>query len=129
MYDNQFLENMAFVGNYDTLRLQQELREKESEVERLKAKLKDLGSETDDVCCLVGVMQFLQRAIDSGEIKGVEPILIHDGNDYKLLSTRCRVSTIHAVTDGGKNPIKPLNGQRWYGIDKRDYLDKVIVFE
>lgn len=129
MYDNQFLENMAFMGSYDTLRLQQELMKKESEIKRLKAKLKDQGSETDDVCCLVGVMQFLQRAIDKGEIKGVEPILIHDGNDYKLLSTRCRVSTIREVTDGGTNPIKPLNGQKWYGIDKRACSDKVIVFE
>lgn len=129
MFEQSFLQNIAIMGSVETARLQCKLREKEAEIERLKAKIKDQGSETDDVCCLVGLMQFLQRAIDRGEITGVEPIVIHDGDDYKLLSTRCRVSTISGVTNGGKNPIKPFNGQRHSAIDTKDYLDKVIVLE
>lgn len=129
MFDNQFLQNMAFMGNYDTLRLQHELREKEAEIERLKAKLKDQGSETSDVCCVSGLMDFWNRAIERGELTGLEPILIHDGDDYKLLGTRCRVSTIQSVTNNGKNPIKPFNSQRYSAIDTKDCLDKVIVLE
>ena len=38
MFDNQFLQNMAIIGNCDALRLQHELREKE-DLERKKLKL------------------------------------------------------------------------------------------
>ena len=129
MFEQSFLQNMAIIGSVETARLQHELREKEAEIERLKAKLKDQGSETSDVCCVAGLMDFWNRAIDRGELTGLEPILIHDGDDYKLLGTRCRVSTIQTVTNGGKNPIKPFNGQRYDAIDKKEYLDKVIVLE
>ena len=129
MFDNQFLQNMAFMGNYDTLRLQHELREKEAEIRRLKAKIRERESETSDVCCVAGLMDFWNRAIERGELTGLEPILIHDGDDYKLLGTRCRVSTIQSVTNNGKNPIKPFNSQRYSAIDTKDCLDKVIVLE
>lgn len=129
MFEESFLKNMNIIGSIENARLQCELREKEAEIERPKEKLKDQGSETDDVCCLVGLMQFLQRAIERGELTGIEPILIHDGDDYKLLGTRCRISTIKSVTNDGKNPIKPFNGQRYSAIDTKDCLDKVIVLE
>lgn len=129
MFEESFLQNMSMLGCIETARLQCKLREQEAEIRRLKAKLKDQGSETSDVCCVAGVMDFLQRAIERGELTGIEPILIHDGDDYKQLGTRCRVSTIQDVTDDGKNPIKPFNGQRYDAIDKKDYLDKVIVLE
>lgn len=129
MFDESYLQNLAIMGTVETARLQCKLREQEAEIERLKAKLKDQGSETSDVCCVAGLMDFWNRAIDKGELTGIEPILIHDGDDYKLLGTRCRVSTIHSVTNGGKNPIKPFNGQRYDAIDRKDYVDKVIVLE
>ena len=129
MFDESFLQGLAIMGTVETARLQCELREKEAEIERLKAKLKDRCSETSDVCCVAGLMDFWNRAIERGELTGIEPILIHDGDDYKLLGTRCRVSTIHSVTNGGKNPIKPFNGQRYSAIDTKDCLDKVIVLE
>lgn len=62
MFDEAFLQNMAFMGNYDTLRLQHELREKEAEIERLKAKLKDQGAESYYVHAINDVMDFLERA-------------------------------------------------------------------
>ena len=129
MFEQSFLQNMAIMGSVETARLQCELREKEAEIERLKAKLKDRCSETSDVCCVAGITDFLNRAVERGELNGLEPILIHDGDDYKLLGTRCRVSTIQDVTNGGKNPIKPFNGQRYSAIDTKDCLDKVIVLE
>lgn len=129
MFEQSFLQNMAIMGSVETARLQYELREKEAEIKRLKAKLKDQGSETSDVCCVAGLMDFWNRAIERGELNGLEPILIHDDDDYKLLGTRCRVSTIQDVTNGGKNPIKPFNGQRYSAIDTKDCLDKVIVLE
>lgn len=129
MFEQPFLQNMAILGSVETARLQCKLREQEAEIERLKAKLKDQGSETSDVCCVAGIMDFLNRAVERGELTGLEPILIHDGDDYKLLGTRCRVSTIQSVTHDGKNPIKPFNGQRYDAIDRKDYLDKVIVLE
>lgn len=129
MFEQSFLQNMAIMGSVETARLQHELREKEAEIRRLKAKLKDQCSETSDVCCIAGLIDFWNRAIERGELTGLEPILIHDGDDYKLLGTKCRVSTIQSVTNGGKNPIKPFNGQRYNTIDSRDDLDKVIVLE
>ena len=129
MFEQSFLQNMAIMGSVETARLQHELREKEAEIRRLKAKLKDQCSETSDVCCIAVLIDFWNRAIERGELTGLEPILIHDGDDYKLLGTKCRVSTIQSVTNGGKNPIKPFNGQRYNTIDSRDDLDKVIVLE
>lgn len=129
MFEESFLQNMSMLGCIETARLQCKLREQEAEIGRLKAEIRDLLSETNDVCCVAGLMDFLNRAVERGELTGIEPILIHDGNDYKILSTRCRVSTIQDVTDDGKNPIKPFNGQRYDAIDKKDYLDKVIVLE
>lgn len=133
MFDNQFLQNMAFMGNYDTLRLQHELREKEAEIERLKAKLKEKleehDSETYRVHALYDVMGFLQRAIDRGTLEGNEIIVIRDGDDYKQVCGKCRIATIHEITQGGKNPIKRLNGYSGRDINKDDYLNNVIVFE
>lgn len=129
MFEEPFLQNLNIIGCIETARLQCKLREQEAEIERLKAKIRDLGSETSDVCCVAGLMDFWNRAIERGELNGLEPILIHDGDDYKLLGTRCRVSTIQDVTNGGKNPIKPFNGQRYSAIDTKDCLDKVIVLE
>lgn len=129
MFEESFLQNMNIIGNIENARLQCKLREQEAEIKRLKAKLEDKGSETSDVCCIAGLMDFWNRAIERGELTGLEPILIHDGDDYKLLGTKCRVSTIHDVTNDGKNPIKPFNGQRYDAIDRKDYLDKVIVLE
>lgn len=129
MFDNQFLQNMAFMGNYDTLRLQHELREKEAEIERLKAKLKNQGAESYYVHAINDVIEFLERAKDCGMLKGIEQIVVRDGDDYKLVSSKCRVATIHEITQGGKKPIKQLNGYWSNDINKDDPLDKVIVFE
>lgn len=129
MFDNQFLQNMAFMGNYDTLRLQHELREKEAEIERLKAKLKNQGAESYYVHAINDVIEFLERAKDCGMLKGIEQIIVRDGDDYKLVSSKCRVATIHEITQGGKKPIKQLNGYWSNDINKDDPLDKVIVFE
>lgn len=129
MFDEAFLQNMAFMGNYDTLRLQHELREKEAEIERLKAKLKDQGAESYYVHAINDVIDFLERAKDCGMIKGIEQIVVRDGDDYKLISSKCRVATIDEITQGGKNPIKQLNGYWCKDINKDDCLNKVIVFE
>lgn len=129
MFDEAFLQNMAFMGNYDTLRLQHELREKEAEIERLKAKLKDQGAETYYVHAINDVIDFLERAKDCGTLKGIESIVVRDGDDYKLVCGKCRIATIHEITQGGKNPIKRLNGYSGRDINKDDYLNNVIVFE
>lgn len=129
MFEESFLQNMGIIGRIETARLQCKLREQEAEIQRLKAKIRERESETSDVCCVAGLMDFWGRAVERGELTGLEPILIHDGDDYKLLGTRCRISTIQAVTNGGKNPIKPFNGQRYSAIDTKDCLDKVIVLE
>lgn len=129
MFDNQFLQNMAFMGSYDTLRLQHELREKEAEIERLKAKLKNQGAETYYVHAINDVIDFLERAKDCGTLKGIESIVVRDGDDYKLVSSKCRVATIDEITQSGKNPIKQLNGYWCKDINKDDCLNKVIVFE
>ena len=129
MFDEAFLQNMAFMGNYDTLRLQHELREKEAEIERLKAKLKNRGTESYYVHAINDVIDFLERAKDCGTLKGIEQIVVRDGDDYKLVSSKCRVATIDEITQGGKNPIKQLNGYWCKDINKDDCLNKVIVFE
>ena len=129
MFDEAFLQNMAFMGNYDTLRLQHELREKEAEIERLKAKLKNRGTESYYVHAINDVIDFLERAKDCGTLKGIEQIVVRDGDDYKLVSSKCRVATIDEITQGGKNPIKQLNGYWCKDINKDDCLNKVIVLE
>ena len=117
------------MGNYDALRLQQEVMEKEAEIERLKAKLKDQGAESYYVHAINDVIDFLERAKDCGTLKGVESIVIRDGDDYKLVSSKCRITTINEITQNGKKPIKQLNGYWTHNINKDDYLNKVIVFE
>lgn len=129
MFDNQFLQNMAFMGNYDTLRLQHELREKEAEIERLKARLKNQGAESYYVHAINDVIDFLERAKDCGTLKGDESIVVRDGDDYKLISSKIRVTTINEITQGGKKPIKQLNGYWTHDINKDNSLDKVIVLE
>lgn len=87
MFEQSFLQNMAIMGSVETARLQYELREKEAEIERLKAKLKEKleaqSLETYRVHTLYDVMGFLQRAIDCGTLKGDEVIVIRDGDDFK----------------------------------------------
>lgn len=129
MFEQSFLQNMAIMGSVETARLQCELREKEAEIERLKAKLKNQGTETYYVHAINDVIEFLERAKDCGMLKGIEQIIVRDGDDYKLVSSKCRVATIHEITQGGKKPIKQLNGYWSNDINKDDPLDKVIVLE
>lgn len=129
MFEQSFLQNMAIMGSVETARLQCELREKEAEIERLKAKLRDQGAETYYVHAINDVIEFLERAKDCGMLKGIEQIIVRDGDDYKLVSSKCRVATIHEITQGGKKPIKQLNGYWSNDINKDDPLDKVIVLE
>lgn len=129
MFEQSFLQNMAIMGSVETARLQYELREKEAEIERLKAKLKDQGVESYYVSAINDVIDFLERAKDCGTLKGIESIVVRDGDDYKLVSSKCRVATIDEITQGGKNPIKQLNGYWCKDINKDDCLNKVIVLE
>ena len=129
MFDNQFLQNMAIIGNCDTLRLQHELREKEAEIERLKAKLKEQCVESYYVSAINDVIDFLERAKDCGMLKGIEQIVVRDGDDYKLVSSKIRITSLHELTQDGKKPIKQLNGYWHNDINKDDYLTSVIVLE
>ena len=129
MFEQSFLQNIAIMGSVETARLQCELKEKEAEIERLKAKLKNQGAETYYVHAINDVIEFLERAKDCGMLKGIEQIVIRDGDDYKLVSSKCRVATIREITQGGKKPIKQLNGYWSNDINKDDPLDKVIVLE
>ena len=129
MFEQSFLQNIAIMGSVEIARLQCELREKEAEIERLKTKLKNQGAETYYVDAINDVIEFLERAKDCGMLKGIEQIIVRDGDDYKLVSSKCRVATIHEITQGGKKPIKQLNGYWSNDINKDDPLDKVIVFE
>lgn len=129
MFDDQFLQNMAIIGNCDALRLQQKVMEQESEIERLKQLLKNQGVQSYDVQAINDVIDFLERAKDNGMLKGIEQIVVRDGDDYKLVSSKIRVTTINEITQGGKKPIKQLNGYWTHNINKDDYLTNVIVLE
>lgn len=129
MFDESFLQNMGIFGSIENAKLQQKVREQEAEIERLKAKLKDQGSETYYVQAINDVIDFLERAKGCGMLKGIEQIVVRDGDDYKLVSSKCRVATIHEITQGGKKPIKQLNGYWVEDINKDDYLTNVIVLE
>lgn len=129
MFDESYLQNLAIMGTVETARLQCKLREQEAEIERLKAKLKNRGTESYYVHAINDVIDFLERAKDCGTLKGIESIVVRDGDDYKLVSSKCRVATIDEITQGGKNPIKQLNGYWCKDINKDDCLNKVIVFE
>ena len=120
---------MAIIGNCDALRLQHELMEKESEIERLKAKLKEQCVESYYVSAINDVIDFLERAKDCGMLKGIEQIVVRDGDDYKLVSSKIRITSLHELTQGGKKPIKQLNGYWHNDINKDDYLTNVIVLE
>lgn len=129
MFEQSFLQNMAIMGSVETARLQCELREKEAEIERLKAKLKDHGVESYYVSAINDIIDFLERAKDCGMLKGIEQIVVRDGDDYKLVSSKIRVTAINEITQNGKKPIKQLNGFWHEDINKEDCLTNVIVFE
>lgn len=129
MFEEPFLQNLNIIGCIETARLQCKLREQEAEIERLKAKLKNQGAESYYVHAINDVIDFLERAKDCGTLKGIESIVVCDGDDYKLVSSKCRVATIDEITHGGKNPIKQLNGYWCKDINKDDCLNKVIVLE
>lgn len=128
MFD-PYLQNLNITGCIENAKLQCKLREQEAEIRRLKAKLKNQGAESYYVHAINDVIEFLERAKDCGMLKGIEQIIVRDGDDYKLVSSKCRVATIHEITQGGKKPIKQLNGYWSNDINKDDPLDKVIVFE
>ena len=123
MFDDQFLQNMAIIGNCDALRLQQKVVEQEAEIERLKAKLKDQGVESYYVSAINDIIDFLERAKDCGMLKGIEQIVIRDGDDYKLVSSKIRITSLHELTQGGKKPIKQLNGYWHNDINKDRRID------
>lgn len=129
MFDESYLQNLAIMGTVETARLQCKLREQEAEIERLKAKLKNQGAESYYVHAINDVIDFLERAKDCGTLKGIESIVVRDGDDYKLVSSKCRVATIDEITQGGKKPIKQLNGYWVKDINKDNCLNKVIVLE
>lgn len=129
MFDESFLQNMGVLGCIENARLQQKVREQEAEIERLKAKLKDQGVESYYVSAINDVIGFLERAKDRGMLKGNESIIVRDGDDYKLVSSKIRVTSLHEITQGGKKPIKQLNGYWVEDINKEDYLNNVIVLE
>ena len=62
-------------------------------------------------------------------LKGIEQIVVRDGDDYKLVSSKIRITSLHELTQGGKKPIKQLNGYWHKDINKDDYLTNVIVLE
>ena len=123
MFDESFLQGLAIMGTVETARLQHELREKEAEIERLKAKLKDQGVESYYVSAINDVIDFLERAKDCGILKGIEQIVVRDGD------SKIRITSLHELTQGGKKPIKQLNGYWHNDINKEDYLTNVIVLE
>lgn len=129
MFEEPFLQNLNIIGCIETARLQCKLREQEAEIERLKAKLKNQGAESYYVHAINDVIDFLERAKDCGTLKGIESIVVRDGDDYKLVSSKCRVATIDEITQGGKKPIKQLNGYWVKDINKDNCLNKVIVLE
>lgn len=129
MFDEHFLQNMGVLGSIENARLQQKVREQEAEIERLKAKLKDHGVESYYVFAINDVIDFLERAKDCGMLKGIEQIVVRDGDDYKLVSSKIRVTAINEITQNGKKPIKQLNGYWHNDINKDDYLTNVIVLE
>lgn len=124
-----YLQNLNIAGCIENARLQRKLREQQAEIERLKAKLKDQGVESYYVSAINDVIDFLERAKDCGMLKGIEQIVVRDGDDYKLVSSKIRVTTLHELTQGGKKPIKQLNGYWHNDINKDDYLTNVIVLE
>lgn len=129
MFEEPFLQNLNIIGCIETARLQCKLREQEAEIQRLKAKLKNQGAESYYVHAINDVIDFLERAKDCGTLKGIESIVVRDGDDYKLVSSKCRVATIDEITQGGKKPIKQLNGYWVKDINKDSCLNKVIVLE
>lgn len=129
LFDDQFLQNMGVLGSIENAKLQQKVREQEAEIERLKAKLKDQGVESYYVSAINDVIDFLERAKDCGMLKGIEQIVVRDGDDYKLVSSKIRITSLHELTQGGKKPIKQLNGYWHNDINKEDYLTNVIVLE
>lgn len=129
MFEEPFLQNLNIIGCIENARLQGRLREQEAEIQRLKAKLKNQGAESYYVHAINDVIDFLERAKDCGTLKGIESIVVRDGDDYKLVSSKCRVATIDEITQGGKKPIKQLNGYWVKDINKDNCLNKVIVLE